>query len=514
MLDFLRKHQGTMWIIITVVVIIAFTFFGGYTNPEGSRQRGPADTAFSIYGNDYTFAEYNRLQRYYELSSYLQLSFGRDAWADLVGGIAQRYRTNERVPVDFAFNLAVLRKELEKNGIRASDEEVKATFKKLPALQKEGKFDVAQGEFLINQLGSLGMVEADLYDLLRDYVGFQKLQQVVSGNYAISNDVSQKFYTSAFQTVKAASIPFALDSFKKSAQVQEDEIKKYFEEKKDTFLTAEKRAVSYVVFAKPDVEKLGDAEKLQARKDYTEKVNNFDLAVKAPGAVLEDEAKKAGVEIKTAPAFDMSSPPEDLKEEFGVVSAIFQNDPKIHAVTDAVEGNKGYYIARVSEIVEPKPQELKDVQDKIKEVLIGQKAQEAMTKAANDVRKKIEDLVKAGKNFDDAAKEAGVTPQTLPEFSQASPLTDLSNGMEIARESRVVPAGGFTKPLTTDTGIMLVYVLSKELRKRENGDTMKDSIHKSVVGMGQMDVFQAWFERRRDEAKVNADPLMQRAMGS
>jgi aminopeptidase N len=71
----------------------------------------------------------------------------------------------------------------------------------------------------------------------------------------------------------------------------------------------------------------------------------------------------------------------------------------------------------------------------------------------------------------------------------------------------------FELTLTTETGVMLVFVTAKELRKREDSATMKDNMQKSIANMGQLDVFRAWFERSRDDAKVNADPLIKRSLG-
>jgi hypothetical protein len=512
MLEFLRKHQGTMWIIITVVVIIAFTFFGNAPNPSGSGQPTGADTAFNVYGRDYSFADFTKLQSFYTLGSALRLTAGRESWADMLGYMAQRYQSQSREPMDFAFNLLVLREELKKNGIHVSDEEVKAAFKKLPALQSETGFDAGRAEFIQNQLGSMGFTTADLYDLLRDWLGFQKLQTLVSGSYVTSDFVSKQLYAATFQTIKASSIPFALETFKKSAQVTDDEVKKYHEENKDNFKTTEKRAISYIFLAKPDVEKLNAEDTVKARNAYGEKVNNLALAVIQPDAKFEDEAKKAGAEVKTLPAFSMDAPPEELKEESTLVRAVFSNIPKTHPVSDPVEGSKGYFLFKVTEVQDPKLKEFAEVQGTIKDTLIAQKAQEAMTKAANEARKKLEEAIKGGKKFEDAAKEAGLEPQSLVEFSPANPPSDLANGREIAFEARITPAGSFTKPLTTETGIMLVYVQAKELRKREDSATMKGNLDERLSNMGQMDVFSAWFDRRRDEANVKADALVQREM--
>jgi len=56
-------------------------------------------------------------------------------------------------------------------------------------------------------------------------------------------------------------------------------------------------------------------------------------------------------------------------------------------------------------------------------------------------------------------------------------------------------------------------VISKELRKREDGASTKANIEKSLDGMMQGDIFRAWFQRRRDEGKENAEPLQRRLLG-
>ena len=393
-----------MWIVITVVVIISFVFFG--STPNDPQRSGPEDTAFTIYGKDYSFDDLARLQRLYGLSTSLGLTAGRESWADMLGYLAQRYQTMDRVPIDFAFNLIVLRKELEKNRIYATDSEVKETFRSLPAFQGPNGFDGSRAEFFQNELGSMGFRLNDLYDLLRDWIGFQKLQSLVAGNYVTSGVVSTQLYNSTFQTIKAASVPFALDTYKKSVEVSKEEIQKYFDENKDNYQTSQKRALAYVLFEKPVVDKLSEEDKVKALNEYGKKVNDFALAAIQPNAKLEDEAKKANIEVKTLPLFAMDAPPEVIKDETALVSAVFRADPTLHKVSDPVDGTKGYYLFTVSDMEAPKPQELANVSDTIKETLAGQKAQEALTKAANDAKLKIEEAVKGGKKFEEAAKEA------------------------------------------------------------------------------------------------------------
>jgi len=74
--------------------------------------------------------------------------------------------------------------------------------------------------------------------------------------------------------------------------------------------------------------------------------------------------------------------------------------------------------SRITDIQEPKQQELKDVKEKIKETLVAQKAQEAIMKAANEARTALVDGLKAGEKLEELTKgKEGWTVeccQTLP----------------------------------------------------------------------------------------------------
>ncbi|MCE9520007.1 MAG: peptidyl-prolyl cis-trans isomerase [Verrucomicrobia bacterium] len=508
MLKFLRRHNKTLFLVVTAIVIISFTFMGSYTK-TGNRPGTVDDLAFTIHGQEHDFAEYNRLSRYYQISQSLRLSLfgGRAGFADSLVNFAPRFKAREEIPRDFVFNLMLLRYELEKNGIHASDAEVKEQFRSLPVFQTNGELDRAKLEGFENSIGIYGMRVSDVYDLIRDWLGLQKLITVVAGNAVPSSYLAKQFYAATCQTIQVATIPFVLENFKKTAEVSDDEIKKYFEQKKDQFKTAEKRAVSFVLFETPQgLDKLTVEERIKKNGEYSKAVEDFSNEGYA-GRSLDELAKKHGKEIKSLPAFAQTELPEELKKEQELAYEIFRNDPKKHLVSDPVQSEKGYYFFTVSEVQESKPQELADAQPKIKEILIAQKAQEAMMKAANDARKELGDAIQAGKKFDDAAKEAKLEPQNLPEFTPTEPPKDLGDdGYKITAEAQQTPAGSFSKKLLeTDNGVLLVFVKSKELRKREDSATMRVRIDESLAVLAQRELISAWFDRRRDDANVKSN---------
>ena len=511
MLHFLRRHHTTLWIVVTVVVIISFIFFGAFTK-TGSNLGGrtPDDNAFTIYGRDYSFSDMDRLKRGGEITMTMELyEFGR-AISSYSAKIKGR---GEKVPAEFVFNRIVLRREMENNGIEVSDAEVKEEFKKLPAFQANGAFDATRAEMFEQRLGSIGMRSEDALDVVRDVIGLRKLQQVVAGNYVASPLLAEKFYDANYQTIKTALIPFALADFKKTVQVSDDEIKKYFDQEKEKFKTPEKRTVSYVAFPKPkDLEKLSVEDRLKKTNEFSEQVNNFSVATLKAGANFDEAAKAAKLEIKTVPAFSSDTTPDVLKDEFKLHSEVLRLDAA-HPTSDPVDGKDAYFVAHLITVEKPMPQELKDVQEKIKDVLVAQKAQEAMMKAASDARKNIETALQAQKKFEEITKELNLTPQMLADFSPSEPLKELSNGNSIAGETQKLAAGKLTKPLPTENGVVLVYVIAKELRKRPDATKDRELITKELAQYTQDPIFRAWFEKRKTEAKLNADQFVRHSAG-
>jgi hypothetical protein len=499
MLEFFRRHRGAFMIVLAIVVIIAFSFWGG-PRTDAQQPGDPTRTAFNIYGRDYSVAELGRYQRYMRLAYMLGMY---DLPQQLVM-VSRKFQTQDEVPLDFVFNLLVLRKELEKNGIAISNAEAEAELKKLPSLQNNGVFDPARASMAEDNLGAMGFRSSDMLEIVKDKIGLDKLKALISGNFDPSPVAVTKTYARQYQTVKASTITFALEDFKKQAQVKDDEIKKYYEEKKETYKTPEKRDVSYVFFEEPKDQDKMDAEKLKkAQNDYGKLVNDFNEATLRPGAKLELIA--AGMKMKTeatAP-FTQDAAPEALKAEADLVSAIFAHDTANQPISDPIKGTKGYYIFSVLKTEEPKQQELKEVSDKIKEGLVLQKAQESMLKAANEAREALQAGLKEGKKIADLVKDKKLALVEVPEFSPSAPSPDTKVGREITDEAVKIPAGQLSTPVNTETGAALVFVNAKELRKREDSGTLRQSLQDSLVFREQFEVFKAWFERRREEAKLD-----------
>lgn len=533
MLEFFRRHRGAFLITLTVIIIVSFSVWGGWKKAGRGEGSLMTDTAFTIYGRDYTVPEMHRLQRRLRPMFMMGLM-------ELYQGLDSAARGPDTQGGDFLFNSLVLEHEMEKLGVNPSNEDAKEALQKLSPLQENGKFSLERAQMLEQNVAADGLSGQDLLDIMKLDIGLKAMQALLGKNYVPSPVEVEKAYASKYQTLKISTIDFKLDDFKKAAQVTDADIQKYYDEKKDSYKTAEKRGVSYIFFAepkpeekKPEEKKPEDdkktpekkaeekaaeekkkaeeeakaAEKLkQDRNAMVERINKLNAELRMKKAAFAETAASLKETVVKAPAFARDAAPAELKDEADVMEAIFSFNKDTHGFSEPVRGSKGFYIFTVDQIEEPKQQELAAVKDKIKETLVEQKGQEALGKAVNEARTALQEGLKAGKKIEDLAKEKKLTLSPQTELTISEPPATLANAQQIADSAKDTPAGEVTRVMDTPAGATLAYVYSKELRKRDNSADLRKSMENSIARKEREHIFNSWFAQKREEAKLKFTP--------
>ena len=139
---------------------------------------------------------------------------------------------------------------------------------------------------------------------------------------------------------------------------------------------------------------------------------------------------------------------------------------------------------------------------KIKEVLVGQKADEARSKAVNEARLALIDGLKAGKKIEDLVKDKKLTLESLPDIDTANPPQEVPNGFLIAQEAAKTAVGSISRAVDFDKGTLLIYVSAKELRKRPDGADMRKNQLEDLSTRERRSLFQAWFKKQHEAARI------------
>ena len=125
-----------------------------------------------------------------------------------------------------------------------------------------------------------------------------------------------------------------------------------------------------------------------------------------------------------------------------------------------------------------------------------------MATAVNDTREELNKGLKEGKKLADLAKAKNLTLTPFPDFEPNTPPPALANASDIAREAEFLSPGTVSKPVTIPTGVLLVAVSEKELRKREDGESLRKSTEASLASSERDQIFRAWFGRQKEAANV------------
>jgi hypothetical protein len=464
----------------------------------------PTDPLVTMYGKTYSRQDVSKL---ISPTRQLMMSLQMFELYEMGSLVSKKQDLKGMMPYDAIANAITLKETALAHGVAVSDEEAQAKLMTMQAFQENNQFSVERLKQFESGLSSQGMQTSDVLEVVKSSIAFAKLKNLVTANYGASNIEAEKAYQADQQTIKASKITFTLADFKAKAEVKDEEISKYFEEKKDTYKTPEKRAVSYVLFEKPKPADNAKPEETQAKQqEFNKLANDFDAKFREPGGdlaalVKEFQAKLPSLKLETLPLFEQASPAEALKGETDVLAGIFSVSLKVGSPSKPIGGNKGYYFLKVNQIEEPKQQELKDVKDKIKEVLAEQKAKETMMTAANEALKTLQEGVKAGKKVDELAKEKKYAIEALPDFTPNNPPATLADAANIAKEAASTAPGKLSKTITTSTGVLIVAVNSKELRKRDDSKMLRDGQQTSASAKAGEAMFKSWFSAERDKGK-------------
>lgn len=496
MVHLLRKYQQTLMLLVTGLVIISFVWFYNYNkDPYGDRGRVGV-----VYGRNVSQVEFERGHRLFEVAYALRLF-------DLLQTLVAPARSEDEAKSNFVWNSIVLRHEADHLGIAATDEEVVAQVQQLPVFQTNGAYDSTKyNQFVEHELEPRGMTAAPIEDLMRDNLRLEKLKKLLGTTVAAAPDEVRTIFERLNRKTQLSVVRIALEEFKKAVQVTEEEVKKLFEERKETLKTEELRKVKYVAFVLPPADKpLVGKERVEQMQKLADEAEQFALAMTEKDAKFEEVAQKLGTAVKESPAFPQTGPPEELSRSNEVAQTTFEKLTKEQPNSDPIVTDNGYYVVQLVDITPSRAMTLEEAQGKLKEQLESERAQEAMNLKATEIRTKIESELKTGKSFLEAATAAGVKGEALPPFSFAEPPPPDEKSPDsqlIMGRSADLADGELSAPLPTATGLALVHVDQRLPVDEGKFEQEKAMLTQNVTRVRRDSVFGLWLKTQRELAHI------------
>jgi peptidyl-prolyl cis-trans isomerase D len=487
MLDTLRKRQRSLLIIITIVTIVSFVVF---LNPSTRMRGGPQSVIGTINGRSISLEEVQKLSNTSELAYGLGLI---DLLRHLMPG-QNEARTRDEENLGLAWNLLLLRDEAKALQIEPSDDEIRNAEKKLPAFQTDGHFDQTKYQQVVAFANMRGLTPADIDNVVADNLRVQDVYRLVTAAAPMPDSLLRHDYELSQGKMNLGVLSFKAADFKDNHDFSDAAVNSYYQDHSFRYELPEKRKIEFVAFTLTDNQKkLADKEKQPVLKSLADAAEAFQQEVSDHPNDFDNKAKEKDLKVGQTGMFTSNDPDPLIAKEQGLVTAV-NNLSKEQPVTDVIQGADGFYVAKLADI---EPMHVAPLADVRGEVVAAMKADAVHA----DILKEM----KAGATFSDAAKKAGVTPQTPPAFTLADPGQQTEIATLISQNGLELSPGETSDVLSQGQDYVFFNLISREpideAKFAEYKKTYSDRIEQGYGGM----VFKEWL--RAALQKAGGSPL-------
>ena len=444
MMKFFRKHRNTLMIIIAVLAI-PFIF---YFNKSDFTAQGENDLG-QFYDRKVSAVEARRLARLLPLAANLGMT---DFVQDLSGGARDE---NERT-IQFIFNLLILRREADRLGIDATPAECANFVRNLQIFHgPSGAFDLGKyTEFSQNFLSPNGFTEAQLEELARDEMTLRRIKELVATGVAVPESETKENYERAYGLMNASVIRLKNADFAKDVKITDEEIKNYFDTRKNELKTDEKRKVDFVSFVlTPEQKKLPDKERIEALQKLVNQAADFSQALSEKGATFQQAAEKFKLPVQTTEEFVANKPDPKLPNSqlSSTAFQLTQEEPN----SEPVQVPDGYYILHLAGVTPSRPLTMEEARPKIVDSIKAAKARMAMGDKASKAVHELREGLKAGEPLSFTAEKVNVKAEKVPPFTlmeeeQPPPIAEADKNKPPESDQNKLAEADKTKPPEAD----------------------------------------------------------------
>lgn len=485
---FFRKHQHTLMVMITIMVIIAFVFLYNHTRFD-QLDRNKVGT---FHGQTVTMTDVQRDGKNFNLA----LELGLIDMVQSLAGYSQEPQES------FLWNSMVLGYEADRLDLNPTDAEIADALKKVSVFQTNGMFDPQKfAAFNQNSLAPRGVLPAQLEEVVRLDLRLKRLRSLLESAVDLPPEQARDLYTKQQAVVDLGVVRISSADLRKTVQISDADLQAAFAARQETLKTPELRKVKVAELMLSAAEqKLPPKEKVDALQKLSDKANEFTQGILEPKADFDALAAKLEVPVKETAPFSADKPDPMLAETSAAATAAFAltaQDPN----SDPIQTTNGFVILRLVDTVAPRPLTFDEARAQLTEAITTDRTREMLDIKGAEVRKKIEAELQTGKSFADAAQAAGQTAEMLS-LSPTEPDPKQADAPTILQTASQLDAKGLSDLVPSPDGSLLVYLVQRQPIDPAKIDQELDRFTKFALRQRREVVFQEWLRLRREEAKI------------
>jgi peptidyl-prolyl cis-trans isomerase D len=470
MRDYARSLKFVLLIVIVVFILTSGVLFYFGTGPF---ERGPSNAVAVVNGEEIPQERFRRAQ------ANLAAAYERMARQRLTPEIAERLGLSQQI-INELVTEAVVIQGAAKEGVRVSDDELRATIQQIREFQESGRF--SRDEYL-KVLRQLRLGPGEFETEIRRQLVRRKMETLIKQGVKVSDAELRQAYADRHERVRATWAYADVKPLMASVQVADEDLEPYVKAHQPRFSQPERRELQYVIVsptklvaAVPEAEVEAYYQEHAAEFDEPKRLRVAHVLVRVPpvGGSDAENAARAKVEdvIKRAKGGeDFAKLAREISEDKatavqggdlgfvgpGELVAPFEQAAfalKKGEVSAPVRTPFGYHAIRVIDVKEGGKAPLKEVAPKIKEALATRKSEQAAQSRADEAR----GALLAAKDFSAEAKRLGLDPQQVT-FGRGDSLGAAGRDAQLDETLFGLAEGGVSTPIRTPGGFAIVKVV-------------------------------------------------------
>lgn len=408
-----------LW-VITIAIILSFGFAGSMNLIS---TRGKSNYAGIMFGKKISLEEFKNQFNVVQLQAFIQ--YNKD-FEKIKQHLDLTTETWDRM---------ILIHEANKQNINATNDEIIENIKsQYQFFQEDGKFNQNKYEMILKNY--FHIQPRSFEESIRDNLKIAKLFQKETEYIVLTDDEIFNEYKEQNEKIKVSYYKINTDDYKNEIQINENELRKYYDENKDLFIVPPQINVQYIKIDLPEQPRNEDEvsqEEMTEIEKQIETARNTSIEIYSTLIDSNDIVKVAEqykIILTTSGFFSMKNPNLSLGWSYEFLNKLFST--KEGEIIEPFETPSSIIIAKLLKKKDSYVADFNEAKDQASDELKALKAKKIARTKAEEILSKFKDEFNKSKLLDFAktAKTLGFEFEQTPVFGRGQYLPNIGISKE------------------------------------------------------------------------------------